>query len=61
MGRLGTYLEPQPVDDCLEVLEGLLLAGNAVPPLVAAAAELIKQLWEGAEADTVRGPAMWPA
>ena len=62
VGRIGTYLTAQPVDDCLAVLEGMLLAQHALPPLVHSVAELIKQPWEGAEADTVsklRRPHTW--
>lgn len=45
------------MDDCLEVLEGLLLGGNAMSsPILSCTAEIIKQPWEAAADSGVRRP-----
>ncbi len=53
MGRLAQYFVPQPVEDCLEVLGGALLAGNAAGPVLASASESL-QGWDAGGDDGVR-------
>ena len=53
MGRLAAYFVPQPVEDCLEVLGGALLAGNALAPVLASASENLLG-WDAGGDDSVR-------
>ena len=53
-GRLANYFTPQPVDDCLEVLELVLLGGQAITPIMSSSSEIIQLDWQVAGDSAVR-------
>ncbi len=61
-GRLANYFTPQPVDDCLEVLELVLLGGQAITPVMSSSSEIIQLDWQVAGDSAVRAastPRFW--
>ena len=56
-GRLADYFTPQPVDDCLEVLELVLLGGQAtITPIMSSSSEIIQLDWQAAGDSAVCTP-----
>jgi hypothetical protein len=54
VGSTFEWSAQQPVDDCLRVLGSLMLAGNALPPVMGSFAEYLNDALNAAKDDRVR-------